>query len=76
LEPLKGLTILRQLDLRWAKGIASLEPLKELTNLSQLNLSGATGITSLQPLRGLQQLNKIYTNIIIYADISRPIPAA
>jgi DNA invertase Pin-like site-specific DNA recombinase len=36
----------------------------------------ALGRLMLTILGGLQQLNKIYTNIIIYADMSRPIPAA
>jgi Leucine-rich repeat (LRR) protein len=59
LEPLKGLTDLRSLDLSSATRITSLEPLKGLTNLASLDLSRATRVTSLEPLRGLTNLTSL-----------------
>jgi hypothetical protein len=59
LEPLKGLTNLKSLDLSSVAGVTSLEPLKGLTNLTSLDLRSATGVTSLEPLKGLTNLTSL-----------------
>jgi Leucine-rich repeat (LRR) protein len=57
IEPLKGLTALRVLDLSVTE-VENLEPLKGLTSLQELQLYG-TKVRSVEPLKGLTALQSL-----------------
>lgn len=58
LEPLAGLTDLRQLSLENSPEVRSLVPLAGLKTLESITCSG-TQITSLEPLKDLPQLKEV-----------------